>query len=276
MAVQANTSHANLLQRLTARCSIPASAVCAGSGSRGRPRPQGFPLGSTRRATLDAAKADHRRLLVERDDDRLRPFGLAPTLADSITSVHTKQLDTSAKRLASVEKEKAYSRRWAGKLGQLRLNKPRPHHLSRHFTDLAADGYAGRSVNFNVIAIRSRSGPGDKHFAVSKRDSPLRALRAVEILLPHNVLSPTLAGITHADEQEDQKREHPTSQGRAARPVQGPGEQIVEALRLGLQLHRPNGDASRGKGQGLRVNREQTPPLNRPARSAFTSRRSRI
>lgn len=105
-------------------------------------------------ATLDAAKTDHSRLLVERDDDRLRPTGLAPTLADYITSVYTKQLDTSGKRLASVEKEKAYLRRWAGKLGQLRLNKIRPHHLSRHLTGLAGDGYAARSVNLHLIAIR--------------------------------------------------------------------------------------------------------------------------
>ena len=34
-------------------------------------------------ASLDDAKGDYARLLTERDDDRLRPLGLTPTLAQS-------------------------------------------------------------------------------------------------------------------------------------------------------------------------------------------------
>ena len=108
------------------------------------------PLSGT---TLDAARADYRRLLVERDDDRLRPVELAPKLADYV-KVHEQQLEVSGKRASSVEKEKGYLRRWREQLGHLRLNKIRPHHLSSVLTDLARQGYAGRSVNLNLIAIR--------------------------------------------------------------------------------------------------------------------------
>src|SRR5262245_23231319 len=37
-------------------------------------------------ATLEQAKTEYARLLTERDDDRLRPIGLAPKLADYIGS----------------------------------------------------------------------------------------------------------------------------------------------------------------------------------------------
>jgi hypothetical protein len=52
-------------------------------------------------ATLDDAKADYARLVTERADDRLRPLGLTPTLADYIV-VYTKQLEVSGKRTATV------------------------------------------------------------------------------------------------------------------------------------------------------------------------------
>ena len=103
--------------------------------------------------TLDEVKADYARLVTERADDRLRPLGLTPTLADYI-GVYTQQLDVSGKRAATIGKEKAYLKRWSAKIGHLRLNKIRPHHLSRILTELAGDGYAGRSVNLYLISIR--------------------------------------------------------------------------------------------------------------------------
>src|SRR5437016_4583321 len=57
-------------------------------------------------ATLDEAKADYARLQTERADDRLRPLGLTPTLADYI-EVHTQRLAVSGKRPSSVQKETA-------------------------------------------------------------------------------------------------------------------------------------------------------------------------
>ena len=57
--------------------------------------------------TLDEAKADYARLLTERADDRLRPLGLAPILADYST-VYKQQLAVSGKRPSSVEKETGY------------------------------------------------------------------------------------------------------------------------------------------------------------------------
>jgi integrase len=104
-------------------------------------------------ATLDDAKADYSRLVTERADDRLRPLGLTPTLGDYI-GVYTQQLEVSGKRVATVEKEKTYLKRWSAKIGHIRLNKIRPHHLSRVLTELAGEDYAARSVNLYLISIR--------------------------------------------------------------------------------------------------------------------------
>ena len=61
-------------------------------------------------ASLDEAKADYARLTTERADDRLRPLGLTPLLADYIT-VHTQALAVSGKRASSVQKETACRKR---------------------------------------------------------------------------------------------------------------------------------------------------------------------
>ncbi len=103
--------------------------------------------------TLDEAKADYARLQTERADDRLRPLGLTPAFADYV-KIHTQRLAVSGKRASSVEKEISYLKQWTEKLGQLRLNKIRPHHLSNILTALAGDDYAPRSVNLYLIAIR--------------------------------------------------------------------------------------------------------------------------
>jgi len=104
-------------------------------------------------ATLDEAKADYARLQTERADDRLRPLGLTPTLADYI-DVHTQRLAVSGKRTSSVQKETAYLKQWSKQLGHLRLNKIRPYHLSNILTERAGAGYSSRSVNLYLIAIR--------------------------------------------------------------------------------------------------------------------------
>ena len=61
-------------------------------------------------ASLDEAKADYARLTTERADDRLRPLGLTPLLADYI-AVHTQALAVSGKRASSVQKETACRKR---------------------------------------------------------------------------------------------------------------------------------------------------------------------
>jgi integrase len=60
----------------------------------------------------------------------------------------------SGKRATTVGKEKGYLKRWSAKLGHLRLNKIRPHHLSRTLTELAGEGHSARSVNLYLISIR--------------------------------------------------------------------------------------------------------------------------
>ena len=68
---------------------------------------------------------------------------------------HTQALGASGKRASSVQKETAYLKRWSERLGRVRLNKIRPHHLSRVLTELAGEDYSARSVNLYLIALRA-------------------------------------------------------------------------------------------------------------------------
>lgn len=85
---------------------------------------------------------------------RLRPLGLTPTLADYVNESCSAQLDASGKRPASIEKEKGYLRAWVKQIGGVRLNKTRPHHVQKFLTKLSGKGYAARSVNLYLLAIR--------------------------------------------------------------------------------------------------------------------------
>jgi integrase len=106
-------------------------------------------------ATLSEAMDDYRKLQVERTEDRLRPLGQTPMLSDYITTAFTPQLRASGKRDTTITKESGYARFWQRKLGHLRLNKIRTHHLKSVLTDLATDGYSPRGVNLHLIAIRA-------------------------------------------------------------------------------------------------------------------------
>ena len=103
---------------------------------------------------LSEAKADYDRLKVERDDDRLRPLGLAPKLFDYIEKDYAKQLNASGKRDSTVKKEEGCLKTWCEKPGPLRLNKIRPHHINRVLTDLSEEEYSGWSINLYLIAFR--------------------------------------------------------------------------------------------------------------------------
>jgi len=104
-------------------------------------------------STLEAAKADYARLQTERADDRLRPVGLSPIFADYV-NVHTQLLEVSGKRASSVQKEIAYLKQWSKKIGNLRLNKIRGLHLNHALMEFSREGYAARSVNLHLMAIR--------------------------------------------------------------------------------------------------------------------------
>ncbi len=82
-------------------------------------------------------------------------MGLTPTLRDFIRDVYQPQLAVSGNRDSSIAKEKSYLRRWSEKIGHLRLNKIRPHHLNKFLTELAKNKYSGRTINLFLIAIRA-------------------------------------------------------------------------------------------------------------------------
>ena len=151
----------------------------------GRKTPKWVPLEG---GTLTSVIADYRKLLVEREDDRLRPPGLTPTLSDYLNvpfleaeltrqrlgpgapapdqsnhqnqaltrskgderHSYANQLLASGKRQSSIEKECSYLRHWAKEIGYLRLNKLRPFHLNKVLTTLAKEDYSGRTVNLHL------------------------------------------------------------------------------------------------------------------------------
>ena len=66
----------------------------------------------------------------------------------------TDALHNSGKRETRVYKEPRYLRHRCRQIGHLRLNKIRPFHLATVLTELAKDGYSGRSVNLYLITVR--------------------------------------------------------------------------------------------------------------------------
>ncbi len=103
--------------------------------------------------TASQAQDEFRLLLVERDENRLRHVGQAPKLAEYIDH-HVAGLAASGKRASTIGKESGCLSRWAGKLGNLRLDQIRPHHVTSFLDSLKRDGFSGRTCNLYLIALR--------------------------------------------------------------------------------------------------------------------------
>lgn len=81
-------------------------------------------------------------------------MGLTPKLSDYFSDTYTKQLNATGKRNSTIKKESGCLDKWSEKLGHLRLNKIRPHHINKVLTELSEEGYSGRSINLYLIALR--------------------------------------------------------------------------------------------------------------------------
>ena len=106
-------------------------------------------------STVAQAQSEFRRLLVERRDNQLRHVGRTPKMADYLQATYQPRLEVSGKRQRSIEKECGSLRRWAEAIGQYRLDKLRPFHLTGFLDRLKRAGMAGRTVNLYLIAVRN-------------------------------------------------------------------------------------------------------------------------
>ncbi len=106
-------------------------------------------------AAKSAAEAQDelRGLLVERKENRLRPIGHAPKLAEYIVTF-LDQREVSGIRATSFAKDKTQLARWGKSLGHLRLDQLRAKHISAFITEIKKKGYAPRTANLFLISIR--------------------------------------------------------------------------------------------------------------------------
>lgn len=132
------------------------------SDDTGRKQQKMVPLGA---ATLDQAKADYARLLTERADNRLRPLGMVPTVAEYLEQRFVPALEASGKRPNSIAKDRWQLERWRREIGAIRLNKLNPGHIDAVLVKLAAEGLNGRTVNLYLISLRNliKAAARDRH-----------------------------------------------------------------------------------------------------------------
>jgi integrase len=107
--------------------------------------------------TLPEARAALERLRTQTRDDELPATGRVPTLASYIPEFieHRMTLASAgAKRLSTVEKEKALLDKWVAEIGHLRLSQIKPVHILRFRDKLLKAQYSNRTANLAVMALR--------------------------------------------------------------------------------------------------------------------------
>ena len=104
--------------------------------------------------SIDLARSHYRKLLVQRQEERLLPVSLSPKLREFYQSTHLPLLRGSGKRPATIKKEIRYINRWVDAMGSVRLNKIRPSHLSKVMVGFTTQGLSSRTINLHLIAIR--------------------------------------------------------------------------------------------------------------------------
>ncbi len=105
--------------------------------------------------TPGAAQDEFRTVLVERKENRLRHIGLSPTLAEYWEKTYLPALLLSGKKPDTVTTEKVHMGKWVGAIGQLRLDKIRPHHINTQLLRLKAAGLSSRTRNLSLICLRN-------------------------------------------------------------------------------------------------------------------------
>lgn len=106
-------------------------------------------------ASASDAKDELGKLLVERDENRLRPIGLSPLFSDYATT-YLDRLSTSGKKADTLVTESGHINKWIEAIGHIRLAKIRPHHITGHLYDLRKRlKLAGRTCNLSLVCLRN-------------------------------------------------------------------------------------------------------------------------
>ena len=106
-------------------------------------------------ATTDAdAVVEFRKLLTEREENRLRPIGLSPLLKD-YAATYLERQETSGKKADTLVTEGGHIKKWIAAIGHLRLGKLRPHHITNHLHKLRAAGKSARTANLALVCLRN-------------------------------------------------------------------------------------------------------------------------
>ena len=104
-------------------------------------------------ATAAEAQCEFRKLLTERDENRLRHIGRSPTFAEFYDKTYLPMLAGSGKKPDTITTEKAHYNRWLEALGHLRLDKIRPSHVQDTLNKLRAVR-APRTCNVALVCLR--------------------------------------------------------------------------------------------------------------------------
>jgi integrase len=120
-------------------------------------------------ATTDSeAKKELDKLVVERDENRLRPIGLSPLLGD-YAKTYLDRLSTSGKKADTLVTESGHVNKWIKAIGHIRLAKVRPHHITNHLHGLRTAKKSARTCNLSLVCLRNvlKSARIDGHLKAS-------------------------------------------------------------------------------------------------------------
>jgi integrase len=122
-------------------------------------------------ATASEAQDEFRTLLVERDENRLRPIGLSPLFADYSRNYLDRQ-SISGKKPDTLVTERGHINRWIEAIGHLRLDKIRAHHITHHLHGLRVAKKSARTCNLSLVCLRNvlKSARIDGHLKTSPAD----------------------------------------------------------------------------------------------------------
>jgi integrase len=114
-----------------------------------------------------------RKLLTERDENRLRHVGRSPTFAEYLSETYLPLLAGTGKKRDTIITEKTHYERWRVALGHLRLDKIKPSHVLDALNTLRA-GRSPRTCNLALVCLRHV-------LKAAKRDGYLKALPTEDI-----------------------------------------------------------------------------------------------
>jgi len=118
--------------------------------------------------TASEAQDEFRTLLVERDENRLRPIGLSPLFSDYAKN-YLERLETSGKKADTLVTESGHVNKWIKAIGHLRLAKILPHHITSHLHGLRKAKKSARTCNLSLVCLRNvlKSARIDGHLKAS-------------------------------------------------------------------------------------------------------------